>query len=185
MVILSLASAAIGLATVLFFPSLFEAFLGYLKSSFENILGDISKKTAFELAIAIFRQNLTATLMDLFGGAVVGLFPIISLAFNFFAVGFLSGPFIHPSAFPEHGGSFQKFFLSIAPHGLFEFPALILSSAFGMRLGLDWLLPASSGRRKEVFKRDLVDVFKIIPLVVALLVIAAFVESFITATLVR
>lgn len=182
---LALLSALVGGVTVIAFPSLWPAFVIFLHKTFESLLGDIQTQTHLQTAVALFKQNLTATLFDLFGGVFFGLIPVVSIAFNFFAIGFLGGPYLAFSRFPGIPGDLPMFFLAIVPHGIFEFPALILASAFGLRLGWAWLLPGSAGKRKIIFGQAFSACLQILPLVIVLLILAAFIEAFFTSWLVQ
>jgi stage II sporulation protein M len=173
-----------GIATVTLFPFVLPSFLRFLQDTFQNILGDINTISNWELARGLFIQNTTASVYNLFLGVVLGIVPTVSLALNFFALGFLAGPFIHPDLFPGLAATPAVFILSTAPHGIFEIPAFLLSAAFGIRLGWAWLMPDAAGKRWKVFRSALLDVVKILPLIVALLIIAAFIEAFVTHQLV-
>ncbi|MCL5435548.1 MAG: stage II sporulation protein M [Patescibacteria group bacterium] len=175
----------IGVWLAIAFPSLVPVFVEYLHKTFENILGDITAQSHLQLAWGLLQQNAVASLYDLVFGLGFGLVPIFSIAFNFFAIGFLAGPYFAPALFPDTAGSLGLFLLSILPHGIFEFPALILSAAFGLRLGWLWVLPRAKGQRWEVFKKTVIETLTIIPLVLLLLVIAAFTEAFVTTWLIQ
>ena len=174
-----------GAFTVSTFPGLFPRYLSFLHETFVKLLGDIGEKTRLELAILLFGQNFKATVLNLGLGLFLGVVPVMSVALNFFALGFLGGTFLRPDIFSAHNYSFLTFFLSIAPHGVFELPALIIGSAFGLRLGWRWLLSASTGRRLNVLRDDLQAAIMIVPVLFVLLLIAAFVESYVTRALVR
>lgn len=182
---LALLWTVIGAWLSIMFPGLWPVFLDYLKRTFENILGDIGSQSRLQLALGLFKQNVAASMYVLFFGLGLGLLPAFSIALNFFAVGFLTGPYLAPSLFPQISGTFGLFALSIIPHGIFEFPALILAAAFGLRLGWLWLLPSSSGQRGKVLKNTFLETLEITPLILALLVLAAFTEAFVTTWLVK
>ncbi|MBI4054273.1 MAG: stage II sporulation protein M [Candidatus Doudnabacteria bacterium] len=183
--ILSGAAIVIGATTVLLFPHLIPGFLDLLDKFFREILGDVEDQTNFELARGLVRQNLKASLLDLFLGVMVGIVPAVSIGLNFFTLGFLGGAFFLPADVSGASGSFSLFLLAILPHGIFELPALILSASFGLRLGIGWLLPSASGHRRGVFKHNLAGAVVIVPVVAVLVVIAGFVEAYVTGSLVR
>jgi len=177
--------AVVGAWSSITFPGLWPIFLDYLQKTFEDILGDIGSQSHLQLALGLFKQNAAASAYDLFFGLGLGLLPVFSIVLNFFAVGFLAGPYLTPSLFPQIPGTFGLFALSIIPHGIFELPALLLATAFGLRLGWLWLLPSSSGQRGRVLKKTVLENLAIAPLIVVLLALAAFVESFVTTWLVQ
>jgi len=177
---LALVWSAFALVLSISFPGTYEGFANYLGSVFGDILGDIEPEQKFELSLALFKQNFLASFLDIALGAVLGLVPVITIAVNFFALGFLAAPSFVPSVFDFEAVPLGIFLVAILPHGVFEIPAIFLSAAFGMRLGWQWLFPSSAGRRLNVFKSAVVDSVKILPLVLVLLIIAAFVESYVT-----
>ncbi|MDP2933239.1 MAG: stage II sporulation protein M [bacterium] len=184
-VVLALVWVGAGAFLVSTFPGLFPRYLSFLHETFDKLLGNIGEKTRLELAVLLFGQNFRATVLDLGLGFFFGIVPVISIAFNFFALGFLGGTFLRPDIFFAKDYNFSTFFLSIAPHGVFELPALIIGAAFGLRLGWRWLLPASTGRRWKVLREDSLAAIMIVPVLFVLLLIAAFVESYVTGALVR
>jgi len=157
--------------------------IGYVQETLDDVLQQAINGTKFDLAKAIFFQNLKVTSYELFLGAFFGFVPIVSLVFNFFTLGFLSAPSVYPVAFPEASFPLSTFLLLIVPHGIFELPAIFISAAFGLKLGWGWLLPGSTGKRWQVFKSAFADSVRIFPLVFVLLVIAALVESYVTGSL--
>jgi stage II sporulation protein M len=182
--VLAVVWTLIGYMTIAFWPGALPYLLARLEATFHNLLGDLDRKSDVEIMLALLRQNSTATAYDLLLGFVFGIFPVVSIAFNFFALGFLFAPSILPSVFPEYPASITTFALGIIPHGLFELPAIILAAAFGFRLGWLWLLPQAAGRRLRTLGRSAIDCIAIAPLIFILLVIAAFVEAFVTSKLV-
>ncbi len=176
--------AIAGAVFILSYPQIFPILLESIQKMFDQLIGPLDQQTDRQIAAALLRQNSQAAAYGLFGGILLGIFPAISIAFNFFLLGFLAGPFFNPDAFGLAGVSAVAFILAVAPHGIFELPALWLAAAGGLQLGWRWLLPGSAGGRWEVFKRSFYDALLIAPLVGLLLVIAAFVEAFVTSRLV-
>jgi uncharacterized membrane protein SpoIIM required for sporulation len=76
------------------------------------------------------------------------------------------------------------FFAGIVPHGIFELPALILSSAAVLHLGAMLVTPNTGKTIGEVILEGLADWAKIVVgLVVPLLIVAALIEVYITPRL--
>jgi uncharacterized membrane protein SpoIIM required for sporulation/ABC-type transport system involved in multi-copper enzyme maturation permease subunit len=76
------------------------------------------------------------------------------------------------------------FFTGVLPHGIFEIPAVMLSSAAVLRIGAVLVTPDATKTMGEVLLETLADWFKIvIGFVVPLLVIAAVIETYITPLL--
>ncbi len=74
-----------------------------------------------------------------------------------------------------------KVLLAIIPHGVLEIPAVLIASSYGVWLGLKFYRAMlGKGEFKPYLKKALIVYFKI---VVPLLFIAAFIETFITPVL--
>ncbi|NCV20760.1 MAG: stage II sporulation protein M [Chloroflexi bacterium] len=73
----------------------------------------------------------------------------------------------------------------IAPHAVFELPALWLASAWGMKLGVSWLLPGASGRRMLEWRETASEAAYVLVLAAGLLVIAAAIEGNLSLALVQ
>jgi stage II sporulation protein M len=72
----------------------------------------------------------------------------------------------------------------IAPHGIFEIPALILSSAAILHIGLALVTPRSNKTLGEVLIESIADWAKICAgLVIPLLTVAAAIEAWVTPEL--
>jgi stage II sporulation protein M len=126
----------------------------------------------------ILWNNLRIALLIMGTGAlVVFLFmPVVSIGANGYLLGSLA-------TISQQG--LDRLLLSIVPHGVFEVPALIIAGAWGLKMGVAWLLPTAAGRRAEVWRATVFEAAWIVPLVTVLLVVAAVVEVLVTATLVR
>ncbi|RCV64185.1 stage II sporulation protein M [Methanophagales archaeon] len=110
----------------------------------------------------IFLNNAFTCFLDIILGPLLGVFPLFSLILNGGLIGW----------FAQEEGLIV--FLAIAPHGMFEIPAFLLSTAIGLKLGREVL------KRKE--ERHLKDELRnalraYLILVLLLLFIAALIES--------
>jgi stage II sporulation protein M len=128
----------------------------------------------------IFWNNLRVTLLILGTGMLVfplllGI-PVVFVGAN----GYLLGAIMTLSQQAP-----ERLLLSILPHGVFELPALIIAGAWGLKMGTKWLLPAAAGRRGDTWRETVFEGLWIVPLVTALLAIAAVVEVLVTGPLVR
>lgn len=182
--IFAVVSIAAGFLSAVLFPERFSEFVSAFGERLDEALNYVEPAPTWQFSFELFRQNFTATLLDLLGGVVLGIIPVVSIVINFFALGFLGAPFVYPDVFGGESLSLWVFIVAIAPHGIFELPAIILSSAMGLRFGWEWLLPRSRGRRKATFKQAFLDVLGMIPLTAVLLVAAALLEAFVTSRLV-
>jgi stage II sporulation protein M len=136
----------------------------------------------FHLVKEIFLQNAIVSAIVLIGGMVFG----ITSFFIIFVNGFILG-FIFLSVFFGSGnliGNFLYLILGLLPHGIFEIPAFLVASSSGLRLGTEWMQKSSSGKRFYVWKKDLGRAFRVFPLILLALIIASFVEVFVTGRII-
>ena len=148
----------------------------------QGIQRDVSASTSpLERAWVFFRWNGLRATAVLVLGLLGGVAPVLFVLVNGLLVGFLLGiiNLIQPGVSP------WTIFLSIAPHGIFELPAIFLAAAWGMKLGLAWLLPGAEGQRLETLKETGREAWIVLLVVLALLAIAGLVEGNVTFALVR
>lgn len=142
----------------------------------ETILGEIDESSPVILALSIFLNNLQACILLFIGGASFGLLTVFILGTNGVVIGA-----ILELVRQEKGALFVA--AAILPHGIFEIPAFIMSGALGLMLarslwrdwyGLEDAADAAS-RSGRLF----------IAVVVPIVVLAAFIEAFITPEIIR
>ena len=136
----------------------------------------IKSTTQLQVFIKIFLHNYISTLLTLLIGLFFGIGPIIFLFIN----GFVLGNLI---AFASTKVSIFKIGLAIVPHGIFEVPAVIIATSYGLWWGV-------KNYRKFRYKDSFKDNFalpmkKYINVVIPLLLIGAFVETYITPLIIR
>jgi stage II sporulation protein M len=129
------------------------------------------------LALAIFLNNAIKTFFVLILGIVGGVLPVCFLLLNGYALGFVLYLSIQSKGLVPS-------LLAIAPHGVFELPAVLLGASTGILIGvratrrlfrkLDTTLTHELRRGLRFFWS----------IVLPLLLFAAFVEAFITSALV-
>ncbi len=160
-----------GMIVALFFPDISKTIYDGVMAIFA---GFMDKKPVINLqsVLQLFKQNLQSNLLVLFLGIILGIMPLFSIAVNFFIIGFIS---IYLRQ------SFLFMLLGLIPHGIFEFPSLILASAFGLRLGLFWTV----GKEKKLkisqrFLLCLKQNAQLVPLIVVLLALAGVIEVYVT-----
>ncbi|SFX37483.1 stage II sporulation protein M [Thermoactinomyces sp. DSM 45891] len=86
----------------------------------------------FKVSKEIFINNLTACLMLIGMGVLLGIPTISSLITN----GLLVGYVITVSSQETGISGWSLFFTKIVPHGIFELPAIFLAAALGLRIGI-------------------------------------------------
>ena len=166
--------------TLLSLPWLtFAAFLilGVIKPNY-SLVESFSREIAsrfqaadpFELVLFVFASNtLTATLVYV-GSLALVLPGLAVIAFNGYLIGSVADYAINVG-----GLTLTQVLASLLPHGVIELPAFLSASSGGIYC----LIKCRSPRRIAVFT------FKLLPLVALLLLIAAFIEIFITPIVAR
>jgi stage II sporulation protein M len=139
---------------------------------------DIQGKSQLETAITIFLNNYRVCAILLLAGTFI--LPTIFILFvNGFAMGFV----MKMLEIKNHDLIFL--IKGIAPHGIFELPAIFISAAIGLRIGLSYLTPDNKKRIENVNQAIKEAVLINFLVVLPLLIIAAFVEAFVTTALLK
>jgi len=156
------ATAAGVLATIVH-PSIGRVLAEYLRNSF----GGHPRLRTFSLFLMIFLNNSKTAAIAMLTGIVFGLGSWFIVLFNGFMLGAIS------TAVYETGKrSALQIILLIIPHGVIEIPAIILAATAGVLLYRN----VRRGSGREGFKLSL----KLLGISVAMLFIAALIESFVT-----
>jgi stage II sporulation protein M len=142
-----------------------------MNKNLQNISDQLTSKGTVERILIIWENNLQVTTLMVLLGFFLGFFPFFSLYIN----GFLIGYTVYLGTIVDH----QPWLLAlgILPHGIIEIPTVILAASFGMRLGLQWLLPKARGKRKRMLNEALLDCMAILALSYILLLFAAVIEG--------
>jgi stage II sporulation protein M len=186
-VLLFLAGLVAGLITSITVPD--EA-MRILQPAMDR-LGEIGRRVAteaspFERTSIIFRNNglalLWMMLLGLFAVPFFGLVPAAGAFGNGAMIGIVVGL---GSRFSPLAASPGTILLATVPHGIIEIPALWIGTAWGMKLGLAWLLPNATGQRLRTLGRSALEAGQIFVLVSVLLIIAAAIEANLTLALVQ
>ena len=157
------------------FPALRDSLLSMVLSSMES-MGIVNEDGSLS-ALALFSNNLRATVFIMVYGLVPFIqLPALALGVNTMALGVLASWYI------AQGYSIVAFLAAVLPHGLAEFPALIL--AFGVGLYVCGQVT------RRLFRRDesalhiwdcLVLISRMLLLVlIPLLAVAALLEAYVT-----
>lgn len=155
----------------------FEQSTNILNPTLENIKNEFGvKESAFQLAVAIFSNNMRSSLLILLSGTLLFI-PLLTLMFNGFLMGFVLRLIL------EQGRTISFFILGFLPHGIFELPAVFISAAIGIRIGLAYLFPRSN-RAVEVSQSIRNAGFIYLSVVLPLLLLAAFIEAYISTALI-
>lgn len=151
------------------------AFPHYFFFAIRSIIGmaaEALRHGRLHAAVFILAQNLMASYILVISGALFGLLPTLALLFNGAVLG---------SVFRYSGlGEISHVLLHIAPHGVFELPAYFICAAIGLHCGL-----ASIQRLgvKELVSRWHFGTRVFVRVVFPILVLAAFIEVFVSMSL--
>lgn len=122
-------------------------------------------------AVSILAHNLMASYFLIISGALFGIFPTLALALNGAIVG---------AAYRYIGGEASRLIFHLVPHGVFELPAYFICAAIALHCG-----QASIQRLgfKELVARWRLGTRVFLRIAFPLLVVAAFIEAFISVSL--
>jgi stage II sporulation protein M len=150
-----------------------------INGKFATIAQQMANTSWWGQIMIIFTNNIMATLLIIASGALLPFLPfLIGIVPNGFIIGLMAGLY-------EYEGIWSKstFFLGLLPHGLFELPAIVLSATVGMIWGgRNWrsfLQGRTFGNLGTHTKASLA----FLPLIFALLLVAAMVEVLLTPAL--
>lgn len=150
-----------------------------IDSKFLTIIEKMSNAGWWGQFKIIFSNNLLATFMIIMSGAFLPFLPVLmGVIPNGFIIGLMAGyfeaeKFVHRSTF----------FLGLLPHGLFELPAVILSATVGIIWGSRNWRSLFSGGAFGSLGAHLKSSLAFLPLIIILLLVAAFIEVLITPLL--
>lgn len=130
---------------------------------------------------AIFLHNARAVLLaSALALFTFGVGAMITLMAPMGITGFLAGGISVAGASPL---TFVVAF--ILPHGIVEFPALVIAGAFSLRVGMSVMSPPKGFTIGDSLLLALVNWVKIVPLVIPLLMVAALLETNLTPQVIK
>lgn len=158
--------------TILFIASFFIGYFFpvFFSEEIKNFIKDLLERTenlkGFELILFILGNNFLVSFSSIAFGLIFGIMPVITSVVNGYVLGFVAG-----FAVSQEG---ILVLWRLFPHGVFELPAIILSLALGLRLGMSFFNKSPKKEFKYCLKNSLrTFVFLIIPL----LIMAAIIEG--------
>lgn len=144
-------------------------------SGFKEEVGPLKEASALGLMLGIFENNAIKCFIVVILGLAFGLAPLLFIVANGLVIGIVVGATMAKSGL-------LYVLVGILPHGIIEMPMVFLSAAIGLKLGADMLralIRRNVNVVKDVREALLVFIFWIAPL----LLIAAFLETFVTGAL--
>jgi stage II sporulation protein M len=141
----------------------------YINLVIENLMNTFNHYRGFELFLGILLNNTKATVILLFSGVFLSIFPTLGTLMNGMMIGFV---FQSPQLMA--GRPAYLIFIQLLPHGVFEIPALILALALGLKLG-GWLFKK---KKTEHLKNNIKESFSgYVRVILPMLIIAACIET--------
>lgn len=130
-------------------------------------------------SLLIFMNNFLSMAQMLLLGVVAGISPLFTLGLNGAMVGILLA-----LTAGEGLPLFQVIAFGIMPHGIFELFAFFLCGAMGLKFGYHCVASPLPGKtRMQSYRYIWKEVISVMPLIVILLLAAAFIEMLVTPRL--
>ena len=120
----------------------------------------------FELIKFIFFNNTQSSFFGMIFGALFGIFSVVTTIANGYLLGFVSAMVVSSKGF----GVLWR----LAPHGIFELPALFISLGLGLKLGMFFL----EKDKAKTFRNYLWNSLRVfLYIIIPLLLVAALIEG--------
>jgi len=171
-VYLFFATAVLGFVASVQNPELAATYVGDVAEKLQWIL-DLSPP---KMMMAIFLNNLFASLMALLLGVGFGIIPLVVVVTNGLVVGLV----VHQAML---AGGLAFVVVAILPHGIIELPTVLVCIGVGFRLG-HLMIRTLLGRGGDL-EGELKAAIRLLRWVVILLFAAAVIETFITPVLIQ
>jgi len=154
--------------------TLFGFFFPYFfKDQIIKLITEILEKTqdlnTLELISFIIFNNIKSAFFGMIFGVFFGIMSLSVAIINAYVLGFVVKETVAIEGFP--------ILFRLLPHGIFEIPAVIISLALGLRLGMFLFIYKGKNKAKEflTWLKDSIKVFVFI--IIPLLVIAGIIEG--------
>ncbi len=144
-------------------------------TGFKEEVGPLKETSALQLMLGIFENNVIKCFMVVVLGLALGIAPLLFMVANGIVIGIVVGATLAKAGI-------LYVMVGILPHGIIEMPMVFLSAAIGLKLGFDViraLVLKKVHLWKDIREGLLIFIFWVAPL----LFVAAFMETFVTGTL--
>jgi len=148
-------------------------FVEEIKNFIQELIQLTAGMNSFELTLYIIYNNIKSAIFAIVLGIAFGILPIGIIILNGYVLGFIS----------NKTASVEGIFIlwKLLPHGIFEIPAVLLSTALGLKLGL-FLFTYSGKNKLKEFGNWLINSFKVfIFIIIPFLVLAGIIEGILIA----
>ncbi len=144
--------------------------ISFVSEVISKMISELLEKTKdlgyFEMFWFIFLNNSNVGFFSILLGIFIGIFPLITSVFNGYIIGYVVNKAAQVSGFST--------ILKLAPHGIFELPAIFISIGLGIRLGFDLF----RAKPYERFNQNIINSLRIfVFIIVPLLFVAAIIET--------
>jgi len=137
-----------------------------IKNFIERVVQDTQGLNLWGMIVYILNNNLRSCFFSMIFGIFLGIFPIFTVLSNGYVLGFVAEKAVGLEGMPV--------LLRLFPHGIFEFPAVIISIALGLKLGFFWF----SKNKKKGFLENIENSLRaFLFIILPLLIIAAIMEG--------
>ncbi len=121
----------------------------------------------------IIINNLKVIIFLIVGAFTLGISTFLNLSLNGYILGIIVSIY-----FPILG--IKRLTLLILPHGIFEIPAIIIAGAAGFKIPYEIIRYLAGKKEQPLTKEDIKEYLTLALISIILIVIAAFVEAYIT-----
>jgi stage II sporulation protein M len=162
-----------GIGVVLGLAGLFSEELSNLGK-----LGSILTPFKLGTVILIFIKNAIVLLLSFVLSPILCLTPILALTVNGWVLGLVS---------PTVAGQKSIGFVlaGLLPHGIFEIPALFIGGAAALSFGIAVMVATFKKEKRSLLPSNLKQNLRYLGIAMALLLIAAVIETYVTPLLIR
>ena len=134
-------------------------------------LHEMEKRASFEYILV---NNLKIITLIVTGSFTFSILTIVNILYNGLTLGYLIGNAL------RNGFSLNQLILLTLPHGIFEIPAIIIAGAAGFKIPYE-IIRYLAGKKEQILtKEDIKEYLTLALISIILIVIAAFVEAYIT-----
>lgn len=139
-----------------------------LPENFSGMLNIIENENMFGTILQLLAHNVIASFLTLMLGMIFGIAPAIIIVLNGMIIGIVLSLGLSEISLTDT-------FWAIAPHGIFELPAIIITSGLGLWIGV-WIFSKEKNQSLKYRVSKSYHVF--VSIILPLMIIAAVIEGY-------
>lgn len=143
-----------------------------------ELAGVLAPLPQSSILVVIFIKNVTAVLTSFVLSPFFCIVPLIALTLNGGIIGWVSAVVVQQE-------SLGYLLSGLLPHGIFELPAFIVGEAVALSFGTGVMLAIFRKENRSRLLPDLKKSMKYLGIVIALLLVAAIIETYVTPLFLR